>query len=283
MRSGASGYLILPALLTCLLAAPAHAVQEFGVTFHYNDYAKVLSTYVDNRGRVDYAGLKANRTELDYFVRDISGLYIDKYESWTDDERIPFWVNTYNALTLKSIIDHYPIKPNWKTRFLYPNGIRQIPGVWTEKKHSVKASLMSLDEIEHEVLRKEYSEPRIHMALVCAAKGCPPLRNEPYLPGEWNNQFKDQTRKFLADPLKFRIDRDAGVVYLSSIFQWFEEDFQKVYGDKESVSWGSEGQQAVMAFIGPYLDEKDWKELRDHTFSVEYLDYDWSLNDQAMP
>jgi hypothetical protein len=139
----------------------------------------------------------------------------------------------------------------------------------------------TLNDIEHKVLRKEFDKPGIHMALVCAALGCPILRNEPYITGKLDEQLNDQTRMFLSDPNKFRIDYTSGSMYLSPIFKWFAEDFVKTYGT-EKYRGHKNPSGAVIKFIDKHLPEGiAQKRLVDsRTYKILYLDYDWSLNEQ---
>jgi hypothetical protein len=139
---------------------------------------------------------------------------------------------------------------------------------------------MTLDEIEHNVLRKEFNEPRIHMALVCAAMGCPPLRTEPYEGAKLDQQLNDQARVFLANPKKFRLDRGQGKVYLSSIFRWFGGDFVKNYGTDKAFPGFSPEERAVLNFLSQYLPAGDRDYLLKGKYTIAYLDYDWSLNEQ---
>ena len=272
------GVVVIP-FLVLMASAVAHggAIEKharFGVTFHYQDYAAVLSKYVDESGMVDYAGLKDNREQLDFFVRDVSGLYRDIYDEWPEKERVAYWINAYNAITLQSIINNYPEKA--KNR-----GIRGIPKVWKAKVHTAKGEMVSLDGIEHEYLRKEFSEPRIHVALVCAAQSCPPLRNEPYRSETLDEQLDDQVKTFLANPKWFKIDSDEKVIYLSKILQWYGKDWVSSYKDKAFTSYGSDTEKAVLAFIAEYLDDAQRESLKSDTYRIKYLRYDWALNDQA--
>ncbi|MCL4694086.1 MAG: DUF547 domain-containing protein, partial [Candidatus Hydrogenedentes bacterium] len=190
----------------------------------YVHFAEVLARYIDGQGLVDYSGLRENRASLDAFIADLAELKPEASAAWSEPEKIAFWLNAYNAITLASVVDNYPIEPSLLRRFLYPeNSIRQIPGVWTEREWIIMGSRYTLDAIEHEVLRVEFEEPRIHAAMVCAAMGCPPLRNEPYTGGLLIAQLNDQMRRFLAHDDKFRIRRDTGIVYLSPIFRWFAQ------------------------------------------------------------
>jgi hypothetical protein len=182
---------------------------------------------------------------------------------------------------LKAIIDHYPIKASFWRSLKFPrNSIRQIPGVWTDLKFPVMGQRMTLDEIEHGILRQKFNEPRIHMALVCAAMGCPPLRSEPYVGDKLNDQLNDQARRFLADPKKFKIDRNEGQVALSPIFKWFGEDFIRTYGTNAGFSRFQPKERAVLNFIQNYLSAADQEYLFKGDYAISYLGYDWSLNER---
>jgi hypothetical protein len=234
---------------------------------NYQDYAEVLREYVDASGRVDYEKLQNNRQKLDKFNAALGSVPPNTYESWTDEEKIAFLINAYNSLTLEVIVDNYPTK-----------SIRDIPGVWNRKKFRVIGQEMTLNDIEHEILRKEFDEPRIHMALVCASIGCPNLRTEPFMGEKLNSQLDEQTRVFLANPDNFRLDRDSERVYVSSIFKWFGKDFEKSYGKKENFANLNGKETAFLNFISQYLNPAEEEYLAQGGYKVSYLDYDWSLN-----
>lgn len=269
-------------LLVAAGASDAGAEVADAPAFSYEQYASVLEQYVDDQGMVNYAALKKNRAELDRFIVSVGALHRESYERWDEQAQIAFWCNAYNAITLKRIIDHYPIqKGSWLNALRFPaNSIRQISGVWDTLKTPVLGREMTLDAIEHEVLRKQFEEPRIHMALVCAAMGCPPLRNEPYV-GDWlDEQLDEQSKKFLGNPEKFRSDRDDDVVYLSPILDWFGEDFKTSYTPKSEFDGFGETERAVLSFASRYVSEREKDYLEAGEYSIEYLDYDWSLNEQ---
>jgi hypothetical protein len=247
----------------------------------YSKYAAVLSAYVDDDGMVDYKALKADRRKLDSFVAEFAALNVRNYEQWAEKEKIAFWINAYNALTLEAIIDHYPIDSSPLTSIFFPeSSIRQIPGVWDKLRFPVMRRQMSLDQIEHQTLRKNFKEPRMHMALVCAAMGCPLLRNEPYTAERLDTQLDDQAHRFLSDPLKFRIDQAEGLVYLSPIFKWFGGDFTQAHKTETKAGRQTDVQSDVVNFIRKYVDEKDAEYLATGGYALLYLNYDWSLNDQ---
>ncbi|NES81948.1 MAG: DUF547 domain-containing protein [Moorea sp. SIO2B7] len=248
-------------------------IQEFIISstkaFNYDNYAVVLNSYVDRNGLVNYKGLQANRQGLDTFNAGLSSLNPSTYESWNEKEKIAFWINAYNALTLQSIIDQNPLK----------NSIRDIPGVWKRRTFNIAGQAKTLDNIEHNTLRVNFNEPRIHVALVCAAMSCPPLRKEPYTANKLDAQLDNQVRKFIASPHGFRIDKNQGRVYLSSIFKWYGKDWKQSYG-VEGKFTGSANERAVLNFLSNYLSAEARNYLIQGAYKISYLDYDWSLNKQ---
>ncbi len=247
-------------------AANVFAQKPFG----YEDYAVVLSTYVDDQGLVNYEALQKNRQELDQFNGAIAIVKPETYNNWTEAEKIAFLINAYNAFTLQSIIDQKPLKKS----------IRDILGVWELNKFAIAGEEKTLNNIEHNTLRVDFNEPRIHAALVCAAMSCPPLRNEPFTAEKLDQQLEDQTQTWLSNPdIGFRIDREAGRVYLSKIFDWFGDDWKRSYAGQYEFA-GSDKERAALNFISGYLNAADRNYLKQGNYEISYLDYDWALNKQ---
>ena len=238
-------------------------------SLNYQDYAEVLQTYVSDRGLVDYKGLQANRQQLDRFNQSLGSISPETYAAWNEAKQVAFLINAYNAFTLQSIIDQNPIK----------DSIRDISGVWNRRKFALAGEEKTLDNIEHDILRKDFNEPKIHVALVCAAISCPPLRNEPYLSEQLDAQLDDQTAKFTASPQGFDLDRQGKLVSLSSIFKWYGQDFEQTYGIEDKFD-GNDKQRAVLNYLSSTLDPQERKFLEQEDYRVKYLDYDWSLNKQ---
>lgn len=272
---------ILLLLFLICRCGPAREAREQG--FDFSDYAVVLKTFVNHKAMVDYKGLKARRERLDAFVGAMAGLEPERFEAWSRKDKIAFWLNAYNGLTLRVIIDNYPIKASfWRSRIYPKNSIRQIAGVWDEITFNVMGRRLTLEQIEHKILRAKFNEPRIHMALVCAAMGCPPLRNAPYVGAKLDEQLDDQTRRFLTDSAKFNIDRSEARLYVSPILKWFGEDFVKTYGPETNIGGHDKGESAVSNFIASYLPEADKNYVLGGRYDVKYLKYDWSLNEQQV-
>ncbi|MHC4154398.1 MAG: DUF547 domain-containing protein, partial [Planctomycetota bacterium] len=203
------------------------------------------------------------------------------YGKWSEEGQIAFWLNAYNGLTLKIIIDNYPIKSSFFRSRVYPkNSIRQIAGVWDKITFPVMGRDLTLGQIEHEILRKKYDEPRIHVAMVCAAMSCPPLRNEPYTGQKLDEQLADQSRRFFTNPASFRADREKKVLYLSPILKWFAEDFINKHAPKKNIGRHNRKTSAVLNFIAAYLPKSEADFVLKGNYKVKYLKYDWSLNEQ---
>ncbi len=266
------------ALLASCASAPPLAQNEgqttqasiaASVPLSYEDYETVLRTYVNADGLVDYSALQANPQVLENFITQLGSVPSGTYAAWSQNEKIAFLINAYNAITLKSIIDQNPLK----------GSIKDIFGVWNFKKHTVMERSLTLDNIEHAILRKDFQEPRIHAALVCAAISCPPLRQEPYTGENLDAQLEDQTRKWLASSVGLQIDRTQNRVAISSIFNWFGEDWQVQYA-AEGKFTGSAKERSVLNFISNYVDPEDKEYLEQGNYKLDYLNYDWSLNRQ---
>lgn len=177
-------------------------------------------------------------------------------------ERFAFWANAYNLLAIKTVVDRYPVSSiKDGGNFLFP--------IWKKKVGTVAGKEYSLDEIEHGILRKEFSEPRVHFAVVCASLSCPDLRAEPYVASRLDEQLDEQARTFLANRTKGLVPgKDGKSAQVSSIFKWFGEDFTSGGGVAKFVRGASD--EATRSEIDGLSDG-----------GISYLDYDWSLNDTA--
>lgn len=215
-------------------------------------YDSLLRDHV-HAGQVDYAALKTD-PRLTATTKAIAAT--DPAAIAERDERLAFWLNAYNALTLRLVADHYPVA-----------SIRDIAAgkPWDQPVVTLAdGRSLTLNQIEHDIIRPEFKEPRVHFALVCAAVSCPPLRSEAYVADRLDAQLDDQTKTFLRDPSANRYDPTRGRLELSAIFQWFANDF----GGNDA---------AVIAFVSPYLS----KAPKPGT-PISYLDYDWSINGLQM-
>lgn len=270
LASGMAALLVVLSLLGPELLAADSFDQR------YRAYAELLRAHVVD-ARVDYARLKSNRATLDAVAGTFADVTADQLESWSKEDQIAFWINAYNVFTLTAIVDHYPIVWRWRNLFtLTPwNSIRQIPGVWSDLRWSVAGTETTLDQIEHETLRTQYQEPRIHAAINCASISCPPLRIEPYVGEDLDRQLILAARDYLASDLGLEID--GSTLRLSSIFDWYGDDFIEDYA--HLVDGGSEKERAVLGLVATYGPPEAVTRAQSGSAAVEYLSYNWALND----
>lgn len=249
----------------------------------HSDFNRLLQTYVDDDGFVNYRGFQEYDDELQGYLQQLAAVTAEQIDEWTEPQQLAYWINAYNAFTIQAIVDNYPIKRGGLTGLFVPkNSILQIDGVWKELEWDAARGSITLDAIEHEILRKEFEEPRIHFAIVCASFSCPDLRNEAYTATKLDTQLNSQINVFLADDEKgVFIDADHGRVKVSKIFDWFSEDFVVSSDGKNAFADRGEEKAGVLNFIVANLPDGERKAfLQKDDFRFGYLDYDWELNEQ---
>ena len=249
--------LFLGIYVACLLPFPALASD-------YSSWQRFLDLYLKDE-LVNYSAVKDDSALLRDVVLQLENVKKEEYDRWSQDEKKVFWINAYNIEAIKLVLDHYPLKRSLGFQALrYPaNSIQQIPDVWNQEALTILGKKVSLNYIENEILRKEFPDPRIHFAIVCASLGCPVLRDEPYVSDRLDSQLDDAVLRFMQDRKKFNYDAYSNTFYLSPIFKWFKEDFEKAGGG--------------VAFIKKHIPQN--KNLPDSA-KIQWLDYDWSLNEQ---
>ena len=260
------------ALAILVLATPVVGETEGDVQFDHSALGRVLGTYVDEGGRVDYAGLKAHPEDLDAYVallgRVSPASHPERFPGLPD--RLAYWINAYNAFVLRGVIDAYPVKSVKDIKFL--------SGFFNRTYFTAGGQDYTLNNIEHSILREVFGDARIHAAINCASVGCPRLPQEAFLPETLDAQLDGVMRFFIREPRNVRIDRGEEVVYLSKIFDWFEGDFTGWYERTHRVE-----EVRIVDYLRLFLAEEDRVYLESHpNVNVRHVDYDWALNDQAL-
>ena len=250
-------------------------------SFTYEPYEEVLRTYVDENGLVDYAALKENREALDRFIIGVSRLDMTTYRLWSQRQQEAFWINVYNALLLKVATDFYPIVPEAPNPEYPSDSIRQLGDVFTKASIEILGGAITPDNIQKKILRDSFRDPRVHVAIVCGAISCPPLRQEPYRGNTLDKQLKDQLDRVTKNPRYFSIDKDNHRVNLSEIFQWYGDEYVELYGTSEAPVRRRPGESAVLNYISSALSSEDRTFLQQDKYGVVYLPYNWALNDQG--
>lgn len=242
-----------------LIAPSLHAGQP-------NDslYSAVLRDHVI-QGRVNYRGIKND----DRFWIYIESLRKSSPDEITDPKaRLAYWINVYNAFTIKIVCDHYPIESikdlNTGSFLAYLFSST----VWDKEIVTLAGKTLTLNRIEHEIIRPEYNDPRVHYALVCAARSCPSLRTEAYSADRLDEQLNDQAMTFIRDRAYNVFDASRQTLALSSLFKWYAADF----GGTDA---------ALVEHVAQYLPDDQARSLRSMASKIKitYLDYDWRLND----
>ncbi|MBK7750830.1 MAG: DUF547 domain-containing protein [Candidatus Obscuribacter sp.] len=249
----------------------------------YKAYARELSQYVEF-GNVHYNKWKAHQIGLDKFLKAIEHLDPKEYETFSRDEKLAFWLNTYNALTIKTVLDYYPIHG---TLSQYPpDSFRQIPNDWESVQFKVMGSGITLYAIEHEKIRRDLADPRTHFAEVCASRSCAQITKEPFIGAKLQTQLDDATRRFMADSDNILIDPAKDTFMASKIFSWFTLDFAP-RGALKPVSGNAfappQDEDIIADYVTPFLSDSQKKALAQvrqaKPMHFDYLPYDWALND----
>lgn len=217
---------------------------DIQTTMNHSKWNTLLQKHVSNKGNVDYKGFQKDADELKSYLDELAKNVPTK--SWTKNAVLAYWINTYNAFTVKLILDNYPTK-----------SIKDISDPWGKKFFTLGTKKYSLEEIEHEILRK-MDEPRIHFAINCASFSCPNLSNEAYTSATLDKQLTDATKSFIADKTKNTITKDK--VIISKIFDWFSGDFKK--------------KGSVIDFLNQYSTIKI-----NPNAKISYKEYNWKLNE----
>jgi hypothetical protein len=264
--------LLLAALGTTTVGAqddPAHGPRQ-------NAFDEILDLYVRD-GFVYYRALKLERARFD---RVVDQMATTRAGSFSRDERLAFWLNAYNALVLRTVIDRYPIDGKSP---LYPaNSIRQIPGAFESARHVVAGRSLTLDEIEHEII-PEFHDPRVYFALGRGAVGSGRLRSEAFAADRLEAQLTDVAGECARRLECVQIDRTENQVLASSIFSWREREFTAGYAGGASARFSARSpvERAILAYVEPKLFGLEQEFLAKDAFDVKFLPFDWSLNDLA--
>ena len=264
------------------LSSKSTASKEFDHS--HSKFDLLLKKYVDD-GWVDYKGIISDKTLFYEYLNVIGNVEASLYKNWTQEQKLAFWINAYNAFTIQAVFERYPIKERSLIGLFFPqNSILQISGIWSRLKFKAVGQYLTLGHIEHDILRKSFNEPRIHFAIVCASRSCPDLRVEAYRADILEIQLNDQTLKFINNSQKgVRWDTGKQVLYVSKIFKWFKEDFKKKSSTINLSIDSPMLNKPVIRFIDFYIKDESLKNIiaGDQHIKVSYLHYDWRLNDQA--
>lgn len=224
---------------------PSATLRHLSTAPNHQTFNELLSKYVDDQGKVNYQAFSKETEKLDGYLNELSEK--SPQSSWSRDQKLAYWINAYNAFTIKLILNNYPVK-----------SITDIEGgkPWDSKWIKLGESKYSLNQIENEIIRPRFNEPRIHFAVNCAARSCPPLANQAFTDENLELLLQEQTKSFINDAGFNEIA--ASSISISKIFEWYADDFGN-----------------IISFLNKYSDKKI-----DAQAKVTFRDYNWSLNEQ---
>ncbi len=264
--------------LVYVVRAPTQTIPEHAavpqadttaVIFDVAPFDRVCEQFVNEVGLVDYAGLKADDGDLNAFLDQVQAVspHSNLAAFPSETTAITYWINAYNAWMLRAVLDAYPVASVMD--------IGDDPGVFDAKGRICGGEDFSLNEIEHEIVRKEFLEPRAHFALNCASMGCPWLPSEAFDHRRLDAQLDREAFRFFADASHLRVDAAGETVYLSSILDWYGEDFTRWLKEVKQID-----EPSILDYARIYAPADIADEIADD-FEVKWPEYGWGLNDQA--
>lgn len=226
---------------------------------HWDEILKKNTQLKSSQVLVDYKALKKNPNQLNQYLDELKKVKPSQFASFSEKQKLAFWINAYNAFTIDIVLKHYPIE-----------SIKEIKsgwfssGPWKIEFIPLLGKTISLDEIEHNIIRKRFDEPRIHFALNCASLGCPSLYQQAFNAKHLDTQLQSAALHFLTNKKKNYLKGDT--LYLSKIFKWYGDDFQKKY-------------KSYKNFIIKTLQlKKEQNQNKEENYKIEFNEYDWKLN-----
>ena len=268
----------LISLIAVLTVAGAAAQEPAAVVVDpiHRTFDQILDIYVRD-GLVYYRALKSERGTLDRYVQSLADTSAETIGSWPRERQLAFWINAYNALVLRTVIDHYPIRG--KAPEYPPVSIRQIPGAFERRTHRVGGRTLTLDALERDVIAP-FGDPRAVLALSRGANGGGRLKSEAYTSQRLDAQLATITTELVTRRELVVVDTLSGVLSVNPMFSWREDAFVKL-ADRAPEVYKSRSplERAVLFLIDPLLVPNESAFLRKNTFRMTFHDFDWSLND----
>ncbi len=252
-------FLVFLALLATI-AGPAGAA----LPPDYKAWGELLAKHYDPARGMNYKGLKdQDKKTLDELRRQMATVDV---QSLSRPDQFAYWINLYNISVVGIVVDNYPVE---SIRDLSTDPIIRI-NIFKKELVDTKRGKLSLNDIENEKIREGFKDPRIHFAINCAAKSCPPIRPEPYVGSQITQQLEDQTRKFLNGPNGVRLEKKGGVlvIHTTKVMDWFAADFDK---------WGGGQVELIIRYVT--AEKRQQIEAAANQVKLEFDDYSWKLND----
>jgi hypothetical protein len=270
--------------LGCTAIRPSMVEEEDWTAppkFSHEFFDRVLERFVDERGFVDYAALKNAPGDLEQYYFEISKVSPDSHPDLfpTEQDKLAYWINAYNATSIKTVITYYPIATVLDVRPPFPFFfLPKKAGFFVFQRGTYGGETTSLYSLEKSVIRKRFGDPRVHFALNCSSRGCPRLPNRAFSGANTDQELDRAAREFLGEERNFRIDHERRVVFLSEIFDWYESDYLDWYKHRFP------DRRATLAnYVALYLPAEKANQLTGPaaSYEIRFIPYDWRLNDRS--
>ncbi len=254
------------------------AGSAFG--FDHSAYDILLEEFVDNSGLLQYQGLKSNVNALDRYLDRLEQVSPDSFQTWPENEQLAFWINAYNALMLKAVINQYPLVHGGMTqRGRFPqNSIGQIDSVWQRIWSPIMGKELTLNDIRNDILPNRFEEPRLFTAIVCGSASCPKLQPWAYTGEELDTQLEEAAREFVTDPRRNRLNREKKTLYLSTIFKKYSAEFKTSPRAQQEPRQYDKTVRGAIEFVLRYLPTAEAEFVKENNVEVEFLDKDQRLD-----
>ena len=264
---------------TIVATADLESDRQPTKVFSHELFERVLQRYASEYGTIDYEALQRFPDELNRYYQLIAAVSPDSQPQLfpTANYRLAYWINAYNAAAIRIVIDHYPIESVREVK--RPTLLFFLPvesGFFVFQKPMIGGRPISLYNMENKIIRRRFADPRIHFALNCASLGCPRLPPKPFTGEMLDDQLERETRRFMDEERNVRIDHQSRTIFLSKIFQWYEDDFRNWLRKNDP-----ETPPRLPRYVLRYLSEEkalECNKIQD-SYSVSFSDYDWRLND----
>lgn len=262
------------ALVLQLLSGGLPALAKFDHTHAL--LSRELKRYVDGP-LVHYRLWKKDQQGLDRYLEQLAAIAPGEQERFTTDEKKALWINAYNAITIKLVLDNYPIQGD---KPYYPrSSLRQIPNVWEDFRYKVAGTEVNLETIEHQMIRRQFQDPRMHFAVVCASKGCPALLGRAYVGQTMDRDLDQAARRYFASPTNIRYEPEKKEIYVSQLFRWFPLDFAPAAGFSKIPYPPPSDDAIVLRYVLTMAPPGMKNKFSEKDTRIVYMPFDWTLND----
>lgn len=261
---------LLVALVILSHALPVAADQY--IPFSHEPLDQVLKTYVDEHGLVDYVGLKENRQKLDTYMDSLRATSPQNNPQRFKNKQgeLAYWINAYNAIVLRGVIDAYPIAS--------VKDIKIFNGFFNRTEWMVGGKKLTLDDIENKIIRPLYKDPRIHFVVNCGAASCPELENRAFDGETLDERLEGAARRFANNKKHLYVKNNT--LYFSKILDWFGSDFSNWFPAERA---NPDTRPALINYFLPHLPADLAAHLQSNSIKIEFSEYDWALNKQSKP